>query len=72
MLASERIVLENGSLTDMRNLFKLAKLRKAGAMGELYLMFGYMVAAFRGHILPYSEGNYILSNKGERFLISEN
>ena len=61
MFEAERFIISHGSETEMRNIFVLAEREnRRGA----WAAFGYVVAAMRGNIAPFSEGNYRLSEKG--------
>lgn len=65
MIAVERAVIENGSRSEMRSAASLAELQKRGALSTVALFAGYWLAGAHGYIKPYSEGNYILTEKGE-------
>jgi hypothetical protein len=63
MFQIEKTVLDNGSLTEMRNINQSAT-SNSGVIPRLSRLVGFAIAAFRGHIVPHSEGNYLLSPKG--------
>ena len=65
MFKAERMLIENGSAAEMRNAFRMAA-SSGQRFGGLGAVIGFAVASMRRTIKPYSEGNYLLSEKGER------
>ena len=66
MIATERAIIENGSTSEMRSAMSLSKLQGRKAFGAAWLYFGYWLAGVRGHIRTSAEGNYVLTEKGEK------
>ncbi len=48
----------------MVNVFEIAKSYGPGTKNEFVCMAGYVIAGFSGYIRQYSEGWYILTEKG--------